>query len=159
MRISDWSLDVCSSDLRRLGWRGTPVARFAAEFGASPVAVAALTVTIVLALLATFANFITPQNPYDLAQLDIMDGMLPPGSTDFAGSMTYHLGTDQQGRDMLSAIIFGLRMSLGVGVMSTFIALSLGLLLGVLPAHFGGKVDPVIIQIGSASGRERGFKT
>src|SRR3546814_4649260 len=57
---------------RRLGWRGTPVARFAAEFGASPVAVAALTVTIVLALLATFANFITPQNPYDLAQLDIM---------------------------------------------------------------------------------------
>src|SRR3546814_4011959 len=64
---------------RRLGWRGTPVARFAAEFGASPVAVAALTVTIVLALLATFANFITPQNPYDLAQLDIMDGMLPPG--------------------------------------------------------------------------------
>src|SRR3546814_1907368 len=56
-----------------------------------------------------------------------MDGMLPPGSTDFAGSMTYHLGTDQQGRDMLSAIIFGLRMSLGVGVMSTFIALSLGM--------------------------------
>src|SRR3546814_19043429 len=69
---------------RRLGWRGTPVARFAAEFGASPVAVAALTVTIVLALLATFANFITPQNPYDLAQLDIMDGMMHPGRTDFA---------------------------------------------------------------------------
>ncbi|HEY9539184.1 MAG TPA: ABC transporter permease [Kiloniellaceae bacterium] len=123
------------------------MARFAAEFGASPVAVAALTVTIVLALLATFANFITPQNPYDLAQLDIMDGMLPPGSTDFAGSMTYHLGTDQQGRDMLSAIIFGLRMSLGVGVMSTFIALSLGMSIGVLAAYFGGKVDTVIMRV------------
>src|SRR3546814_11796546 len=76
-----------------------------------------------------------------------MDGMLPPGSTDFAGSMTYHLGTDQQGRDMLSAIIFGLRMSLGVGVMSTFIALSLGMSIGVLAAYFGGQVDPVIMRV------------
>src|SRR3546814_21171715 len=76
-----------------------------------------------------------------------MDGMLPPGSTDFAGSMTYHLGTDQQGRDMLSAIIFGLRMTLGVGVMSTFIAQSLGMSIGVLAAYFGGKVDTVIIRV------------
>src|SRR3546814_13767656 len=108
---------------RRLGWRGTPVARFAAEFGASPVAVAALTVTIVLALLATFANFITPQNPYDLAPLDIMDGMLPPGITDFAGSMTYQLGTDQQGGAVLSAFLFVFGMSLAVGAMSPLIAL------------------------------------
>src|SRR3546814_14663598 len=91
---------------RRLGWRGTPVARFAAAFGASPVAVAALTVTIVLALLATFANFITPQNPYDLAQLYIMDGMLPPGSTDLAGAMTYHHGPPQQVSHMLSTPFF-----------------------------------------------------
>src|SRR3546814_1120014 len=61
--------------------------------------------------------------------------------------MTYHLGTDQQGRDMLSAIIFGLRMSLGVGVMSTFIALSLGMSIGVLAAYFGGKVDTVIMRV------------
>jgi len=133
--------------LRRLGWRGAPVARFAAEFAASPIAVAALAVTVTLALLATFANFITPQDPYDLAQLDIMDGMLPPGSTTFDGSTTYHLGTDQQGRDMLSAIIYGLRMSLGVGAMSTLIALSVGMSIGVLAAYFGGKVDAVIMRI------------
>src|SRR3546814_3149361 len=76
-----------------------------------------------------------------------MDGMLPPGSTDVVGSMTYHLCTDQQGRDMLSAIICCLRMSLGVGVMSTFIALSLCMAIGVLAAYFGGKVDTVIMRV------------
>src|SRR3546814_18938174 len=61
--------------------------------------------------------------------------------------MTYHLGTDQQGRDMLSAIVFGLRMSLGVGAMSTVIALSLGMSIGVLAAYFGGKVDAAIMRV------------
>jgi len=128
-------------------WRATPMARFAAEFADSPVAVIALFVTLTLGLLALFANFITPQNPYDLMQLDIMEGMQPPGSTSFDGTMTYHLGTDQQGRDMLSAIIFGLRMSLGVGAMSTVIALSVGMSIGVLAAYFGGRVDSVIMRI------------
>ncbi|MEQ9606492.1 MAG: ABC transporter permease, partial [Kiloniellaceae bacterium] len=102
---------------------------------------------LTLGLLALFANFITPQNPYDLMQLDIMEGMQPPGSTSFDGAMTYHLGTDQQGRDMLSAIIFGLRMSLGVGAMSTVIALSVGMSIGVLAAYFGGRVDSIIMRI------------
>src|SRR3546814_8755127 len=61
--------------------------------------------------------------------------------------MTYHLGTDQQGRDMLSAIVFGLRLSLGVGAMSTVIALSLGMSIGVLAAYFGGKVDAAIMRV------------
>ncbi|MGD1878661.1 MAG: ABC transporter permease [Kiloniellaceae bacterium] len=131
----------------RPGWRTTPAARFAAEFAESPLAVAALLLTLTLALLALFANFITPQNPYDLAQLDIMEGMQPPGSTSFDGAMTYHLGTDEQGRDMLSAIVFGLRMSLGVGAMSTVIALSIGMSIGVLAAYFGGRVDAVIMRV------------
>lgn len=131
----------------RPNWRGSPAVRFGAEFAESPVAVVALFVTLSLALLALFADFITPQNPYDLAQLDILDNLLPPGATTFDGAMTYHLGTDQQGRDMLSAIIFGLRMSLGVGAMSTVIALTLGMSIGVLAAYFGGKVDAVIMRI------------
>ena len=138
---------VTRSEVRRPGWRAAPLARFAAEFAASPVALAALALTVSLAVLAVFANFITPQNPYDLAQLDIMEGMQAPGSSNFDGSMTYHLGTDQQGRDMLSAIVFGLRMSLGVGAMSTIIALSLGMSVGVLAAYFGGKVDAVIMRV------------
>jgi peptide/nickel transport system permease protein len=138
---------VTRAPVRRHGWRATPMARFAVEFAASPVAVVALALTLILAVLALLANFITPQNPYDLAQLDIMEGMLAPGSSNFDGSMTYHLGTDQQGRDMLSAIVFGLRMSLGVGAMSTVIALSLGMSVGVLAAYFGGKVDAVIMRV------------
>lgn len=128
-------------------WRASPAARFAAEYAESPVAVASLLVVVVLALLAVFADWIAPQNPYDLLQLDIMDNMLPPGATTFDGSKTFYLGTDDQGRDMLSAIIFGLRMSLGVGAMSTVIALSVGMSVGVLAAYFGGKVDTVIMRI------------
>jgi len=128
-------------------WRASPAARFAAEFAESPVAVGALAVTVVLALLAVFANWITPQNPYDLMQLDIMNGMLPPGGTAFDGETVFYLGTDQQGRDMLSAIVFGLRMSLGVGAISTVVALTIGMSVGVLAAYFGGKVDAAIMRL------------
>jgi len=128
-------------------WRASPVMRFAAEFAESPVAVTSLLLVICLAVLAAFAEWITPQNPYDLLQLDIMNGMLPPGGTTFDGGTTFHLGTDEQGRDMLSAIIFGLRMSLGVGAMSTVIALSVGMSIGVLAAYFGGKVDATIMRV------------
>ncbi|GAB4394620.1 MAG: ABC transporter permease [Kiloniellaceae bacterium] len=131
----------------RQSWRSSPLLRFGAEFAESPVAVAALLVTLSLALLALFADWITPQDPYDLLQLDIMNNMLPPGETTFDGEMTFHLGTDDQGRDMLSAIVFGLRLSLGVGAMSTLIALSLGMSIGVLAAYFGGKVDSVIMRV------------
>ena len=128
-------------------WRATPAARFAAEFAESPVAVASLLLIIFLAVLAILGDWITPQDPYDLLQLDIMNNVLPPGATTFDGEMTFYLGTDDQGRDMLSAIIFGLRMSLGVGAMSTVIALSVGMSIGVLAAYFGGRVDAVIMRI------------
>jgi len=135
------------STAARPHWRASPLLRFGTEFAESPIAVAALLVTLLLTLLAIFADWITPQNPYDLMQLDIMNNMLAPGETTFDGEMTFHLGTDDQGRDMLSAIIFGLRLSLGVGAMSTVIALSLGMSIGVLAAYFGGKVDSVIMRI------------
>ncbi len=128
-------------------WRGSPAGRFAAEFAESPVAVVSLLLVVALALLAIFADFITPQDPYDLLQLDIMNGVLPPGETTFDGSQTFYLGTDPQGRDMLSAIVYGLRMSLGVGAMSTVIALTIGMSVGVLAAYFGGKVDTVIMRL------------
>src|SRR4029079_18136249 len=92
----------------------TPFRRFVAEFAASRLAVVGLAVFVVIALLAIFASWITPQNPYDLAQLDIMDGRLPPGSKSIVG-YTYILGTDDQGRDMFSGMLYGLRISPGVG--------------------------------------------
>lgn len=85
-------------------------------------------------------------NPYDLAQLNILDSRLPPGSMSSSG-MTYWLGTDGQGRDMLSAIIYGLRISLGVGIGSALIAGVVGSVLGLLAAYAGGKIDAALMRL------------
>src|ERR1700709_1530262 len=125
----------------------TPFRRFVAEFAASRIALAALVVFLLIALAAIFAALIVPQNPYDLAQLDIMDGRLPPGSASAAG-YTYILGTDDQGRDMFSGMLYGLRISLAVGVGSALFAAVVGTTLGLLAAFFGRRTDAVIMRLG-----------
>src|ERR1700722_9424179 len=92
----------------------TPFRRFVSEFAESRLAVLGLAVFVIIALLAIFASWIAPQNPYDLAQLDIMDGRLPPGSKSLVG-YTYILGTDDQGRDMFSGMLYGFGDSLAGG--------------------------------------------
>ncbi|MEO3435168.1 ABC transporter permease [Inquilinus sp. CAU 1745] len=124
----------------------TPLGRIVRDFARSKIAVASLAIFVLLILLAVFAPLVAPQNPYDLAQLSILDGMLPPGSESFEG-MVYWLGTDDQGRDMLSAILYGLRVSLGVGVSSTVIALAIGIVAGLTAAYFGGKVDSLVMRV------------
>jgi peptide/nickel transport system permease protein len=124
----------------------TPFRRFVSEFAESRLALAGLAVFVVIALLAIFANWITPQNPYDLAQLDIMDGRLPPGSKSMVG-YTYILGTDDQGRDMFSGMLFGLRISLAVGVGSAVFAAVVGTSLGLLAAWLGGRADSAIMRL------------
>src|ERR1700739_2925905 len=114
----------------------TPFRRFLAEFAQSKLALAGLVVFVLIALAAILAPWITPQNPYDLAQLDIMDGRLPPGSQAGAG-FTYLLGTDDQGRDMFSGMLYGLRTTLGVGIGSALFAAVVGTSLGLLAAFFG----------------------
>src|SRR5689334_9106946 len=81
---------------------------FATEFARSKIAVLAFVMLLAILFVSAFASVISPQNPYDLAQLDILDGNMPPGSTGSSG-MIHWLGTDDQGRDMLSAILYGLR--------------------------------------------------
>ncbi|QQN37730.1 MULTISPECIES: ABC transporter permease [Rahnella] len=97
-------------------------------------------------VLSVLAPWISPQNPYDLSQLDIMDGRLKPGTTSMSG-MIYWLGTDDQGRDLLSAILYGTRTSLLVGVSSAMIALTIGAALGLISAYVGGKTDALIMRI------------
>jgi peptide/nickel transport system permease protein len=121
-------------------------ARFAAEYARSRLALAALVVLVLIVLLALFAPWIAPQNPYDLATLDLLDARLPPGSHAPDG-MTYWLGTDGQGRDMLSAILYGLRVSLYVGLASGAIALTLGSLIGVLAAFVGGRFEQFVMRV------------
>ncbi len=96
--------------------------------------------------LALCAPLVTPQNPYDLMQLDILDGRLPPGSVSATG-MTYWLGTDEQGRDMLSGILYGLRISLGVGVSSALFAALVGTTLGLIAAYAGGRTESAVMRI------------
>jgi peptide/nickel transport system permease protein len=122
------------------------MARAWQEFSASRVAVAALGLIVLLVTLAVFARWIAPQNPYDLSQLSIMDNKLPPGSHGLAGEL-YVLGTDDQGRDMLSAIIYGLRLSLFVGIVATVIALLLGTSVGTVAAYVGGRLDAVLMRL------------
>jgi peptide/nickel transport system permease protein len=124
----------------------TPFRRFVSEFFASKIATGGLIVFTIIAALAILAPWITPQNPYDLAQLDIMDGRLEPGSVGGSG-MTHWLGTDDQGRDMLSGIIYGLRISLTVGIGSAFIASLVGASLGLLAAYGGGRTDSLIMRL------------
>jgi peptide/nickel transport system permease protein len=124
----------------------TPFRRFVSEFFASKIATGGLIVFGIIAILAILAPWITPQNPYDLAQLDIMDGRLEPGSVGGSG-ITHWLGTDDQGRDMLSGIIYGLRISLTVGIGSAFIASLVGASLGLLAAYGGGRTDSLIMRL------------
>ena len=123
----------------------TPFRRILSDFMSSPTAVFGLVLLAAILTVAIAAPLLSPQNPYDLAQLDVMDGRLPPGAKTDGG--TFWLGTDDQGRDMLSAIFYGLRISLTVGVVSTVVGLALGLALGLSAAYFGGRTETVIMRI------------
>jgi len=124
----------------------TPFRRLAADFFASKLAAAGLAVFAAILVVALLAPWISPQNPYDLASLDLMDGRLPPGSAS-ADGLVYWLGTDDQGRDMMSAIFYGLRTSLGVGALSSIAALLLGGALGLVAAYVGGRVETLIMRV------------
>ena len=116
-------------------------------FSGSKIAWTGLALLLVILAAALFAPLVAWQNPYDLAQLDILDARLAPGSATADGKHTYLLGTDGQGRDMLSAILYGLRISLMVGVSATLLALAIGLTLGLIAGYYGGRVDSVIMPL------------
>jgi peptide/nickel transport system permease protein len=96
--------------------------------------------------LALLAPLLAPQNPYDLTGLSIMDNRLPPGSASMNG-MTYWLGTDAQGRDMLSAILYGIRISLVVGLLATACASAIGMGVGLLAGYLGGLVETALMRL------------
>lgn len=123
----------------------TPWQRIATDFGESKLALAGLALLTLVLAAALFAPLISPQNPYDLAQLDILDSRLPPGAKGGSG-LTFWLGSDGQGRDILSGIFYGLRISLAVGAASTLCAVLIGLAAGLCAAYFGGRTDSLIMR-------------
>ncbi len=124
----------------------TPFQRFVSEYMESTVATAAFLLLAVIVGLALIAPWITPQNPYDLGQVDVLDARLPPGGESMTG-MTFWLGTDGAGRDLFSAILYGLRISLAVGVFSGIIAMAIGASIGLIAAYAGGRVEALIMRI------------
>jgi peptide/nickel transport system permease protein len=116
------------------------------SFLTTPGAIIAASITLI-AITATFAApLIAPYNPFDPAQISLWDGKLPPAWTD-GGSSTYLLGTDNQGRDMLSTILYGGRISILVGIAAVFLGMLLGVTLGVISGYFGGLTDTIIMRI------------
>ncbi|MFE0752493.1 ABC transporter permease [Inquilinus sp. NPDC058860] len=124
----------------------TPVGRFVAEFRENRVAVAALIVVLAVIALALLAPVLTPQDPYDLSTLSLRDARRPPGYVGTAGYM-HLLGTDAQGRDLLSAILYGLRISLEMGLIAGAVAFLAGSALGVTAAYAGGRVEALIMRV------------
>jgi peptide/nickel transport system permease protein len=124
----------------------SPFAQVMLALVADKLALVGLILVTLFVLAAVFAPLIAPQNPYDLAQLDIMDGRLPPGSMSATG-MPYLIGTDTQGRDLFSAILYGLRTSLLVGLTSAAIALVIGVVIGLMSAYVGGRLDAVLMRV------------
>jgi peptide/nickel transport system permease protein len=116
------------------------------SFRRSKLTIAAAVVTALFFLLAIFASVVAVQNPFDPAQLQLMNSRIPPLWT-ADGQSPFLLGTDEQGRDVMSAILYGLRISLVVGVLGVALSGALGVLLGLIAGYVGGAVDSLIMRI------------
>jgi peptide/nickel transport system permease protein len=116
------------------------------SFRSSPVAMLAAAIAFVCVFCAVFAGWVSPHNPFDLATLELGDARLPPAwSTE--GTTKYLLGTDDQGRDILSAVIYGARISLIVGLVSVMVSVFVGVLFGLLAGFWGGWLDAFLMRV------------
>ena len=113
----------------------------------SPVAIVSTLVFLTLVLAALFAPLVAPYTPFDPGSLNLMDGFTAPGGTGLGSGNEYWLGTDDQGRDIFSAILYGMRLSLFIGVMAVALAALLGISLGLIAGYFGGWIDALIMRI------------
>jgi peptide/nickel transport system permease protein len=116
------------------------------SFKTSPTAIVAACIALVCIVSALFADFVAPHNPFDLATLDLSDARLPPAWIE-GGSTKFLLGTDDQGRDILSALIYGSRISLSVGLASVILSVGIGVSLGLLAGFRGGWLDAFLMRL------------
>jgi len=116
------------------------------SFRTSPVAMAAALIALVCVFCSVFAGWVSPHNPFDLATLELGDARLPPAWS-AEGSSKYLLGTDDQGRDILSAVIYGARISLIVGLVSVVLSVVVGVVFGLLAGFLGGWLDSFLMRV------------
>ncbi|MGJ4860363.1 ABC transporter permease [Labrys sp. La1] len=134
--MSQFAAIVRTMATSELAWR----------FRTSPAVIIATFILGLLILCAVAANLIAPHDPFDPATLDIMDARLPPVWSE-GGSVRYLLGTDEQGRDILSAIFYGMRISILVGAAAVLFSVTIGVTLGLLAGYFGGWIDALIMRL------------
>lgn len=133
--------------VERSAWQRFVESDFFFDFKRSPVTIVSFTIVVTLILLALLADFVAPTNPFDPASLNLMNGFTPPLEPNAFTGETFFLGTDDQGRDLLSAIIYGLRVSLFVGLTAVIMAMLIGVSLGLLAGYRGGWIDSLIMRV------------
>jgi len=116
------------------------------SFRTSPTAIVAAAIAFVCVFCSIFAGWVSPHNPFDLASLELSDARLPPAWQE-GGTLTYLLGTDDQGRDILSALIYGARISLVVGIVSVILSVLAGVALGLVAGFKGGWIDTFLMRV------------
>lgn len=144
MALAENSLTVPSA--APVETRAMRLRNFWSDYSRSWVAVGALAVIVTLLVASFGAPWLVPQDPYDLGQLDWADAFLRPGQTG-SGGYIHLLGTDNAGRDMLSAILYGLRTSFLIGISAGALALILGISIGLTAAYFGGRIEALLMRI------------
>ena len=117
------------------------------KFTRSPVAMISFAIVVILVLSAIFAPIIAPYNPFDPRSLNLMNGFTPPGEANAFTGDSFWLGTDDQGRDVFSTILYGMRISLFVGFAAVTFALILGVTLGLLAGYLGGWTETIIMRV------------
>lgn len=137
-------LAVAPSELSR--WQEFKRSHVYHSFVSSKVAMVSLTVFTLFVVLAVMAPIIAPHDPYDLATLDIMDSEIPPVWQD-GSEERFLLGTDAQGRDMLSTILYGTRISLMIGICAVLLQAFIGIVVGLTAGYFGGKIDSILMRV------------
>ncbi|MEM7490321.1 MAG: ABC transporter permease, partial [Pseudomonadota bacterium] len=128
-------------------WKAAWDSDIAYSFRRSPVAMIAALVTLLLVLSAVFAPWIATTNPFDPSSLNLMNGFSPPGVPNAFTGETFVMGTDDQGRDVFSTILYGMRISLFVGFMAVLFAMVLGVGLGLLAGYLGGWTETIIMRV------------
>ena len=141
-RLSERVSERLSERLRR-GWESD----LAWSYRHSPVAIVSSIVALILVLMAAFAPWVAPHNPFDAATLNLMEGFSPPGEPSPVTGRAFLLGTDSQGRDVYSAILYGARTSLLVGIAAVAFSVVLGVTLGLVSGYIGGRTDALIMRI------------
>ncbi len=145
--MSTSSPPLATQATRQPGWLARAWdSDIAYSFRHSPVAILASVVAVALVFCAVLAHWVAPHNPFDLATINLLDASQPPVWED-NGTRKFLLGTDDQGRDVLSAILYGMRISLAIGLASVLLSVILGVGLGLLSGYVGGRLDAFIMRI------------